>query len=196
MIRLQQAVIVEGKYDKIKLSNLLDALILTTDGFGIFKDKEKLAFLRRLAETQGLIVLTDSDSAGFLIRNFLRSSIPSTQVTHVYIPDLYGKEKRKKTPGAEGKLGVEGVSEQVLLDAFRQAGVTASSADRPKNEPLTTADLFERGLSGTSNSAQKRRLLLQKLALPEHLSTSALLRVLNDYVPREAFLKALEELEA
>lgn len=196
MIRLQQAVIVEGKYDKIKLSNLLDALILTTDGFGIFKDKEKLAFLRRLAETQGLIVLTDSDSAGFLIRNFLRSSIPSTQVTHVYIPDLYGKEKRKKTPGAEGKLGVEGVSEQVLLDAFRQAGVTASSADRPKNEPLTTADLFERGLSGTPNSAQKRRLLLQKLALPEHLSTSALLRVLNDYVPREAFLKALEELEA
>ena len=196
MIRLQQAVIVEGKYDKIKLSNLLDALILTTDGFGIFKDKEKLAFLRRLAETQGLIVLTDSDSAGFLIRNFLRSSIPSTQVTHVYIPDLYGKEKRKKTPGAEGKLGVEGVSEQVLLDAFRQAGVTASSADRPKNEPLTTADLFERGLSGTPNSAQKRRLLLQKLALPEHLSTSALLRVLNDYVPREALLKALEELEA
>lgn len=196
MIRLQQAVIVEGKYDKIKLSNLLDALILTTDGFGIFKDKEKLAFLRRLAETQGLIVLTDSDSAGFLIRNFLRSSIPSTQVTHVYIPDLYGKEKRKKTPGAEGKLGVEGVSEQVLLDAFRQAGVTASSADRPQNEPLTTADLFERGLSGTPNSAQKRRLLLQKLALPEHLSTSALLRVLNDYVPREAFLKALEELEA
>ena len=196
MIRLQQAVIVEGKYDKIKLSNLLDALILTTDGFGIFKDKEKLAFLRRLAETQGLIVLTDSDSAGFLIRNFLRSSIPSTQVTHVYIPDLYGKEKRKKTPGAEGKLGVEGVSEQVLLDAFRQAGVTASSADRPQNEPLTTADLFERGLSGTPNSAQKRRLLLQKLALPEYLSTSALLRVLNDYVPREAFLKALEELEA
>lgn len=196
MIRLQQAVIVEGKYDKIKLSNLLDALILTTDGFGIFKDKEKLAFLRRLAETQGLIVLTDSDSAGFLIRNFLRSSIPSTQVTHVYIPDLHGKEKRKKTPGAEGKLGVEGVSEQVLLDAFRQAGVTASSADRPKNEPLTTADLFERGLSGTPNSAQKRRLLLQKLALPEHLSTSALLRVLNDYVPREALLKALEELEA
>ena len=196
MIRLQQAVIVEGKYDKIKLSNLLDTLILTTDGFGIFKNKEKLAFLRRIAETRGLIVLTDSDSAGFLIRNFLQSSIPPQYLTHVYVPDLYGKEKRKKTPGAEGKLGVEGMSEQVLLDAFRQAGVTASSADRPQNEPLTTADLFERGLSGTPNSAQKRRLLLQKLALPEHLSTSALLRVLNDYVPREAFLKALEELEA
>ena len=195
MIRLRQAVIVEGKYDKIKLSGLLDALILTTDGFGIFKDKEKLAFLRRLAETNGLIVLTDSDSAGFLIRNFLQSSIPPAQLTHVYIPDLYGKEKRKRTPGAEGKLGVEGVSEQVLLEAFRRAGVTASTGEAPKREPLTTADLFELGLCGTPNSAQKRRLLLQKLALPEHLSTSALLRVLNDYVAREAFLMALEELE-
>jgi len=194
MIRLQQAVIVEGKYDKIKLSNLLDTLILTTDGFGIFKDKEKLAFLRRLAETRGLIVLTDSDSAGFLIRNFLQSSIPPSQLTHVYIPDLYGKEKRKRAPGAEGKLGVEGVSEQVLLEAFARAGVTASNTDGPEAEKLTTADLFEHGLSGTPNSARNRKLLLQKLALPERLSTGALLRVLNEYVPRAAFFNALEEL--
>ena len=195
MIRLEQAVIVEGKYDKIKLSNLLDALILTTDGFGIFKDKEKLAFLRRIAETRGLIVLTDSDSAGFLIRNFLRSSIPNPYLTHVYVPDLYGKEKRKRTPGAEGKLGVEGMSEQVLLAAFERAGIAATQIARPQNEPLTTADLFSLGLSGTPNSAQRRKQLLQILALPEHLSTSALLRVLNDFVPRDTFLQALEELE-
>lgn len=196
MIRLQQAVIVEGKYDKIKLSNLLDTLILTTDGFGIFKNKEKLAFLRRIAETRGLIVLTDSDSAGFLIRNFLQSSIPPQYLTNVYVPDLYGKEKRKKTPGAEGKLGVEGMSEQVLLDAFRRAGITATQSTLPQDEPLTTADLFSLGLSGRPNSAQRRKQLLQALALPEHLSTSALLRVLNDFVPRDTFLQALEELEA
>ena len=195
MIRLEQAVIVEGKYDKIKLSNLLDALILTTDGFGIFKDKEKLAFLRRIAETRGLIVLTDSDSAGFLIRNFLRSSIPNQYLMHVYVPDLYGKEKRKRTPGAEGKLGVEGMSEQVLLAAFERAGIAATQIARPQNEPLTTADLFSLGLSGTPNSAQRRKQLLHILALPEHLSTSALLRVLNDFVPHDIFLQALEELE-
>ena len=195
MIRLEQAVIVEGKYDKIKLSNLLDALILTTDGFGIFKDKEKLAFLRRIAETRGLIVWTDSDSAGFLSRNFLRSSIPNPDLTHVYVPDLYGKEKRKRTPGAEGKLGVEGMSEQVLLDAFRRAGITATQSTLPQDEPLTTADLFSLGLSGRPNSAQRRKQLLQALALPEHLSTSALLRVLNDFVGRDTFLQALEELE-
>ena len=196
MIRLRQAVIVEGKYDKIKLENILDALILTTDGFGIFKDKEKQAFLRRLAREQGLIILTDSDSAGFLIRNFLQSSIPPSQLTHVYIPDLFGKEKRKAAPGKEGKLGVEGVSEQVLLDAFARAGVTASQSEQPAASKLTTADLYALGLSGTPNSGQRRKALLQKLALPERLSTTALLRVLNEYVPRAAFDQAVKELEA
>ena len=196
MIRLRQAVIVEGKYDKIKLENILDALILTTDGFGIFKDKEKQAFLRRLAREQGLIILTDSDSAGFLIRNFLQSSIPPSQLTHVYIPDLFGKEKRKAAPGKEGKLGVEGVSEQVLLDAFARAGVTASQSEQPAAPKLTTADLYALGLSGTPNSGQRRKALLQKLALPERLSTTALLRVLNEYVPRAAFDQAVKELEA
>ena len=195
MIRLKQAVIVEGKYDKIKLENLLDALILTTDGFGIFKDKEKQAFLRRLASEQGLIILTDSDSAGFLIRNFLQSSIPPSQLTHVYIPDLYGKEKRKTAPSKEGKLGVEGVSEQVLLDAFSRAGITAETSDAPPAPQLTAADLYALGLNGTPHSAEKRKKLLQKLALPERLSTAALLRVLNACVPREAFYEAIKELE-
>lgn len=195
MIRLKEAVIVEGKYDKIKLENILDALILTTDGFGIFKDKEKQTFLRRLACERGLIILTDSDSAGFLIRNFLQSSIPPSQLTHVYIPDLFGKEKRKAVPGKEGKLGVEGVSEQVLLDAFARAGVTAQQSEQPPEQPLTAADLFELGLSGSPNSTQKRKALLQKLGLPERLSTTALLRVLNTCVPREAFYEAIKELE-
>jgi ribonuclease M5 len=194
MIKLKQAVIVEGRYDKIKLSNLLDALILTTDGFGIFKDKEKQAFLRRLAREQGLIILTDSDSAGFLIRNFLQSALPPEQITHVYIPDLFGKEKRKRAPGKEGKLGVEGVSEQVLLEAFARAGVTADRSDAAPAQRLTTADLFALGLSGKPDSAAKRRALLQKLALPERLSASALLRVLNGYVTKEQFETALKEI--
>ncbi|MBR3095476.1 MAG: DUF4093 domain-containing protein [Clostridia bacterium] len=194
MIKLKQAVIVEGRYDKIKLSNLLDALILTTDGFGIFKDKEKQAFLRRLAREQGLIILTDSDSAGFLIRNFLQSALPPEQITHVYIPDLFGKEKRKRAPGKEGKLGVEGVSEQVLLEAFARAGVTADRSDAAPAQRLTTADLFALGLSGKPDSAAKRRALLQKLALPGRLSASALLRVLNGYVTKEQFETALKEI--
>jgi len=194
MIRLKQAVIVEGKYDKIKLSNLLDALILTTDGFGIFKDKEKQAFLRRIAKEQGLIVLTDSDSAGFLIRGFLQSVLPGEQITHVYIPDLFGKEKRKRIPGKEGKLGVEGVSEQVLLQAFARAGITADQTDSWSAMTLTPADLFEMGLSGRPDSAAKRRALLQALALPERLSTSALLRVLNGYVTKEQFDEARKEI--
>ncbi len=194
MIKLKQAVIVEGRYDKIKLSNLLDALILTTDGFGIFKDKEKQTFLRRLAREQGLIILTDSDSAGFLIRNFLQSALPPEQITHVYIPDLFGKEKRKRAPGKEGKLGVEGVSEQVLLEAFARAGVTADRSDAAPAQKLTTADLFALGLSGKPDSAAKRRALQQKLALPERLSASALLRVLNGYVTKEQFETALKEI--
>ena len=141
-------------------------------------------------------MLTDSDSAGFLIRNFLQSSIPPSQLTHVYIPDLFGKEKRKRAPGKEGKLGVEGVSEQVLLQAFERAGITATQSAAPAAEPLTAADLFERGLSGKPDSAAKRKALLQKLELPERLSTAALLRVLNGYVTKEQFETAMKEIES
>ncbi len=193
MLKLKEAVIVEGKYDAIRLANVVDALILTTEGFGIFKDREKQALLRRLAKTRGIIVLTDSDSAGFLIRSFLRSAVPEGSVKHVYIPDVFGKEKRKAAPGAEGKLGVEGIAEEVLLASFRKCGVTAEESAAPR-ELITNLDLYEAGLSGRENSREKRRLLLQKLALPERLSTGNLVKVLNCFVSKEEFLELVKEL--
>ena len=177
----------------IKLSGFLDALIIKTDGFGIFKDKEKQQLLLRLAGEKGIIVLTDSDSAGFVIRNFISSIIPPDKITHVYIPDIFGKEKRKTALSAEGKLGVEGVDEKVLLEAFEKAGVTASLSNR-KRRRITNLDLFECGLSGRENSVQKRRLLLQRLALPERLSTSSLVKILNTFVTYEEFEKTVKEL--
>ncbi|MCM1365448.1 MAG: DUF4093 domain-containing protein [Faecalibacterium sp.] len=197
MIKLSQAVIVEGKYDQIKLSGVIDALIIKTDGFGIFKNKEKQKFLRRLADEKGLIVLTDSDSAGFMIRNFISSCVPKDKVINVYIPDIYGKEKRKDAPSAEGKLGVEGVSERVILDALKKAGVTTESSDKEtKNRRLITRlDLYENGLTGGANSSIKRKMLLKKLALPERISSSSLLKILNSFVTYEQFETTLKELE-
>lgn len=193
MLKLKEAVIVEGKYDAIRLANVVDALILTTEGFGIFKDKEKQALLRRLAKTRGIIVLTDSDSAGFLIRSFLRSAVPEGSVKHVYVPDVFGKEKRKAAPGAEGKLGVEGIAEDVLLEAFKKCGVTAEENAAPR-EAITRLDLFEAGLSGGENSREKRKRLLEKLALPERLSTGNLVKVLNCFVSKDEFLELVKEL--
>ncbi|MCM1544404.1 MAG: DUF4093 domain-containing protein [Ruminococcus sp.] len=196
MIKLEQAVIVEGKYDEIKLSGVLDALIIRTDGFGIFKNKEKQKFLRRLADEKGLIVMTDSDSAGFLIRNFISSCVPNEKIINVYIPDIYGKEKRKDAPSAEGKLGVEGVSEKVILDALKRAGVTAESAEQGEPRRMITGlDLYESGLTGGMNSGAKRKLLLKKLSLPEHLSSSSLLKVLNSFITYEQFESTLKELD-
>lgn len=193
MIKLDRPVIVEGKYDVIKLSNIIDTLIIKTDGFGIFKDKEKQKLLLRLAGEKGIIVLTDSDGAGFVIRNFISSIIPPDRITHVYIPDIFGKEKRKTALSAEGKLGVEGVEEKVLLEAFEKAGVTASLSNE-KRRLITNLDLFEHGLSGRENSAQKRLILLKKLALPERLSTSSLIKILNTFVTYEEFEKTVKEL--
>ncbi len=193
MIKLDRPVIVEGKYDIIKLSGIIDSLIIKTDGFGIFKDKEKQKLLRRLAEEKGIIVLTDSDSAGFLIRNFLNSAIPKDKITHVYIPDIYGKEKRKTEKSKEGKLGVEGISEEVLLEAFRKAGVFAAETDNSERRLITNIDLYEYGLTGRENSSEKRKILLKRLALPERLSTSSLIKILNTFVTYEEFLTALKE---
>ncbi len=194
MIKLDRPVIVEGKYDIIKLSGIIDSLIIKTDGFGIFKDKEKQSLLRRLAEEKGIIVLTDSDSAGFLIRNFLNSSIPKEKITHVYIPDIYGKEKRKTEKSKEGKLGVEGISENVLLEAFSKAGVFAEESEKTERRLITNIDLYEYGLTGRENSSEKRKLLLKKLALPERLSTSSLIKILNTFVTYDEFLTALKEI--
>ena len=193
MIKLSKPIIVEGKYDIIKLSNLIDGLIIKTDGFGIFKDKEKQKLIRRLAGETGIIVLTDSDSAGFLIRNFLTSSLPKDKITHVYIPDIIGKEKRKTEGGKEGKLGVEGMTEEILLEAFRKAGVTSEITDE-KRRLITNVDLYEYGFSGRTNSQEKRKQLLKRLSLPERLSTSSLVKILNTFVTYEEFITIAKEL--
>lgn len=195
MIKIDRPIIVEGKYDIIKLSGIVDTLIIKTDGFGIFKDKEKQQLLRRLAKEKGIIVLTDSDSAGFLIRKFLKSSIPEDRITHVYIPDVYGKEKRKTQAGKEGKLGVEGISEAVLLEAFRKAGVICNETDEEERRLITNIDLYEAGLMGKDNSKEKRVKLMKALALPERLSTSSLLKILNTFVTYEEFTEKLKELD-
>ena len=187
MIRIKEAIVVEGRYDKNALSQVVDAVILETAGFGVFKDAERLALLRRLAAQRGLIVLTDSDGAGFVIRNYLKGAIPPEQVKHAYIPDVYGKERRKRAPGKEGKLGVEGMSPEVLLQALLRAGATVEGEEpaQPRGQ-LTPADLFSLGLTGP-DSAQRRTALLRKLALPEHMSAKAMLTVLNALcTPEEA----------
>ena len=194
MIHVNEAVIVEGKYDKIKLSRLIDGLILETNGFRIFKDKEQMALLRRLAQQRGLLVLTDSDSAGFLIRNYLSGSISPEKIRHVYIPDIFGKEKRKEKPSKEGKLGVEGVPDAVLLEALKRAGVSAQTSELPAGRKITKNDLYFLGLSGGKNSAEKRRRLLCRLGLPEHLSASSLPEILNSLMTYDEFAKLAEEL--
>lgn len=193
MIKLKEAVIVEGKYDAIKLSNIIDALIITTDGFGIFKNKEKQKFLKKLANEKGIIILTDSDSAGFMIRNFISSVVKSENVTNVYIPDIYGKEKRKTEFSAEGKLGVEGVKEEVILSALQKAGVNSQHSD-DKRRMITNVDLYEYGISGRENSSIKRKKLLSLLQLPERMSTSSMLKVLNSFVTYEEFVEQAKKL--
>ena len=187
MVKIKEAIVVEGRYDKNTLSQVVDAVILETSGFSVFKDNEKLTLLRRLAQKQGLIVLTDSDGAGFVIRNYIKGAIPTEQVKHAYIPDIYGKERRKRAPGKEGKLGVEGMSPDILLQALLRAGATVEGEESaaPRGE-LTSADLFALGLTGQADSARRRAALLRRLELPEHLSAKALLTVLNAlYSPSE-----------
>lgn len=185
MIKIEEAVIVEGKYDKIKLSNILDALIIETNGFQIYKDKERLKFIRRLALERGIIVITDSDHSGFQIRNYISSGIPKDKIKHIYIPDIYGKEKRKSEPSKEGKLGVEGMSDKLLSELFEKADVSYSKAE--KRELITNYDLFEAGVSGCPNAKEKKKKLLQSLNLPEFLSTNSLLSCLNSVMTREEF---------
>ena len=181
MLKIREAVVVEGRYDKNTLSQVVDTLILETRGFGIFKDPERMALLRRAAEKRGLVVLTDSDGAGFVIRSRIKSAIPGKYLKHAYIPDVYGKERRKRQPGKEGKLGVEGMSPQVLEQVLRRAGATFLEEGAPERESpaLTKADLYAAGLTGRPDSAQRRQALLKRLDLPEHMTANALLEVLN-----------------
>lgn len=191
MIPVKEVIVVEGRYDKNTLSQVFDAVIIETAGFGVFNDKEKLALLRRLAETRGLVVLTDSDGAGFVIRNFIKGAVDPALVKQAYIPDIPGRERRKSAPSKEGKLGVEGMSPEVLVEALRRAGATlGGEAATHRSGGITKATLYELGLSGGSGSAQRRRALLKKLDLPEKLGANALLDVLNAlYTERE--LRAL-----
>lgn len=182
--------IVEGKYDKMRLSPVLDALIIETDGFGIFKNKEKQRFIRRLAEEKGILILTDSDAAGFKIRAFLGSMIPEDRIWHAYIPDVFGKEKRKDHPSAEGKLGVEAIDTRLLKEAIERSGALAEETDGARTEQITTADLYEDGFTGGENSAERRRALLRHFGLPERLSTSSFLKVINTYIGAAAYREA------
>lgn len=196
MIKIKEAIVVEGRYDKAALAALVDTVILDTAGFGIFSDREKLSLLRRLAEARGLVIFTDSDGGGFVIRNFLKSAIDGKYVKHAYIPDVYGKERRKRTPGKEGKLGVEGMTPEVLLESLRRAGVELNGvAEQKGEEPITKAELFALGLTGRPDSAARRASVLKALSLPERLTTNALLDVLNVLATRQQLSDILKNME-
>ncbi len=190
MVKIREAIVVEGRYDKNTLAQIVDAPIFETRGFGVMNDKELLRFLRRVAEARGLIVLTDSDGAGFVIRNYLKGSIPKGRVLQAYIPDVAGKESRKHRAGKEGKLGVEGMRPEVLLESLRRAGATIEDGTpgAAKREPITKKDLFELHLTGWPDSEARRNQLKQALGLPKHLSTNGLLEALNVMFERDEFL--------
>lgn len=188
MLSIREAIVVEGRYDRNTLSQIVDAPIFETSGFAIFKDKEKMALLREVAKKRGLIVFTDSDGAGLVIRNHLKSAIPPEYLKHAYIPDIYGKEKRKAVPGKEGKLGVEGMRPEIIISALKAAGATIDDGFSRAQSCITKQDLSVLGLSGGKDSSRKRLLLQKKLNFPEYMSANALLQALN-------VLYTLEELE-
>lgn len=200
MIYTDRVVVVEGKYDEIKLSSIIDATIIKTDGFGIFKDSEKQKLLLTLAQKRGLIVLTDSDSAGFMIRNFLNSKLPADRIINVYVPDIYGKERRKTKASSEGKLGVEGIPTEVLLEAFERAGITEHLNDRVRalstpitGRQITNIDLYEDGIIGGPDSRVKRRELQRKLDLPERLSAKGLVKIINILITYDEYKELIKE---
>ena len=192
MIKLSSAIVVEGKYDKIKLANIVDCPIITTEGFAVFKSEETKALLRWYAKNGGIIILTDSDSAGFRIRGYIKGIVSQGEVKNVYIPDIFGKEKRKQKPSAEGKLGVEGVSEKVILEALERAGIVGSKT--AGGEKITRMHLYEDGLFGSKDSSRKRSELLKRLDLPENLSTSGLLDVLNSSMTLDKYKETINDL--
>ncbi len=195
MVRIKEAIVVEGRYDKNTLAQIVDAPILETSGFGIFKDKKQLHLLRQVAEKRGLIVFTDSDGAGFLIRNHIKSAIPARYLKHAYTPDIMGKERRKAAPGKEGKLGVEGMKPEVIIDALRRAGATIDGEDTCRVQAITKQDLMGLGLSGGADASAKRLALLQRLNLPEHMSANAMLQALNLLMSREELYSIAASLE-
>lgn len=194
MLKIREAIVVEGRYDKNTLAQIVDAPILETKGFGLFKDPKQLELLRSVAKKRGLIVLTDSDGAGFVIRNHIKSAIPAKYLKHAYIPDVAGKEKRKDAPGKEGKLGVEGMSPEVLLSALKNAGATIEGESTARgNDQITKQDFVEFGLFGGLNASERRKRLQNRLHLPEHMSANALLQALNLLLSREELAEIVRE---
>ena len=196
MVKIKEAILVEGRYDKNTLSQIVDAPILETNGFGIFKDKKQMQLLRQVAEKRGLIVFTDGDGAGFVIRNHVKSAIPGKYLKHAYTPDIFGKERRKEKAGKEGKLGVEGMKPEIILEALRKAGATIAGEDAPVSRSVTKQDMMDLGLSGGPDSAAKRLALLKKLNLPEHMSANVLLQALNLLYSLEELTTIVEKLES
>ena len=193
MVRVREVIVVEGRYDKHTRSQVVDATILETRGFGVMKDQALQRLFRQAAEKRGLILLTDSDGAGFVIRNYLKGLLPAGLVKQAYIPDISGKERRKATPGKEGKLGVEGMTPEVLLEALRRAGATLEGEENPTRQgEMTKADLYDLGLTGKPDSSRKRLALLRALHLPEHMSTNAMLQALNLLYTRQELERLLE----
>jgi ribonuclease M5 len=195
LIHIKETVVVEGKYDKIKLSSLIDAVIIETNGFSIFNDHEKLNLIRRLADKNGVLIITDSDAAGFKIRHFLGGALPQDKVKHAYIPDIFGKEPRKNAPSKEGKLGVEGVPAEAVMQSLERAGVLYETANKPRRL-VTKADFYEDGLSGGEGSLARRQAMLAMLELPQRLSANGLLQVINAMLTYEEYKEAVKKLDA
>lgn len=197
MKKIKEVIVVEGRYDKNTLAQVVDATVIPVGGFSVFHDKEKLEFLRRLAEERGLILLTDSDGAGFVIRNYLKGALPKEKIKQAYIPDIHGKERRKRTAGKEGKLGVEGMKPEVLLEVLRRSGATfldEEAVSESAKEPITKADLFVLGLTGGADSSARRQALLKSLGLPEHLTANGMLEALNLLYDRKSLEEILQKL--
>ena len=195
MIKIKEAIVVEGRYDKNTLSQIVDAPILETSGFGIFKDKKQMDLLRKVAKVRGLIVFTDADGAGFVIRNHIKSAIPAQYLKHAYTPDIIGKERRKAKGGKEGKLGVEGMRPEIIVEALRKAGATIEGEEITASAQITKQDLMELGLSGGADASAKRLALLKKLDLPEHMSANAMLQALNLLYSLKELTEVLGQLE-
>ena len=196
MLKVKEAVIVEGKYDKIRLSSVIDGVIIPTGGFNIFKNRDTLEIIRYFAKKTGIIILTDSDSAGFKIRSYIKGAVREGKIINVYVPDIFGKERRKEAPSKEGKLGVEGINGEVILEAFRKAGITADEASDTdeKGDPITRLDLYELGLSGGENSSAMRRKLLSELDLPERLTVTGMVDILNTLMTRQELYDTVKKI--
>lgn len=198
MIHLDKAIIVEGKYDKIKLSSIFDAVIIETGGFGIYKNKEITRLIKLYADNGGIIILTDSDSAGFQIRNYIKGIVANDKITNVYIPEVFGKEKRKDKPSKEGTLGVEGIDKEIIINAFEKAGVLTDGECKPigsdeDNDFITKLDFYDLGLVGKADSKEKRQKLLKSMSLPGHISTNAMVELLNKMMTRTEFMDKFSE---